>query len=126
MANAATKESPKDIDSYVLRSLLNEVESDKGDLTRIFPKNRLERMGEAGDFLINLAEVLMEPARAFGIAGLSLKVVRIVTGISRKLGVVKPDYRGPQWPFLYAFGRTPWLGDIKAIRRLLTTISRKK
>ncbi|MHB8595445.1 MAG: hypothetical protein ACYDER_01390 [Ktedonobacteraceae bacterium] len=66
--------------------------------------------------------LVFDPATAITLTGLTMNVVPIVSGISQRLGIIKPDYRGPQWPYLFRFNRTPTKYDINEVKAILDTL----
>lgn len=52
---------------------------------------------------------------AAGWTGLGTAVIPSGTGILKKLGILSAEYSGPQWPFLYAFGRAARTNELNAL-----------
>ena len=85
-----------------------------------------ERGATVGGLITGIASLFFsslafDPSTALTLTGLAMNVVPIVSGISQRLGIIKPDYRGPQWPYLVRFSRTPRKWDFREVRAILDT-----
>jgi len=92
----------------------------------ILGAGQAERGATVGGLITGIASLFFsglafDPSTAFTLTGLAINVVPIVSGISQRLGIIKPDYRGPQWPYLVRFGRTPRKWDFGEVRAILDT-----
>jgi hypothetical protein len=88
---------------------------------------RIEMITNISSLITSIASLYFtgltfDPNTAFSISSLIMDVVPIVSGISQRLGIVKADYNGPQWPYLVRFNRTPTKRDIEEVKAILDTL----
>ena len=101
----------QDIDSGVQPSALRDIVG--------IPKTRVEQSEASFGFLLSVVGLALDPSGVLGLAGMGVYIIRIVRRLAQRLGFARPDYRGPQWPFLYAFGRPPNTQELEALRTFL-------
>jgi len=117
---------PQAIDRYLLKDLKQRIEGgySKPSWSHIIvPEGRWDSLVTFGGLATSIVGFAMDPTLILGITGLILSIVPIGTGISRRLGLVRPDYHGPQWPFLYTFGAPPKSEHIMVMKRLLDELT---
>ena len=54
---------------------------------------------------VGIAEALLDELTIYGALGLATGAYGIGHGLAQKLGLASVEYSGPQWAFMYAFGR---------------------
>lgn len=80
----------------------------------ILPGDRLDRFASVAG--LALAAIAAIPGlTAVAVGGLVASAFPVGRGLLRKAGVLRPDYRGPLWPFLWHNGRPPTARQLSAI-----------
>lgn len=93
----------------------------------IIGSSRLEKMVNVGGLITGIASLFFgglafDPSTALSIGGLITNTVPILTGISGRLGILRTNYNGPQWPYLVRFNRNPKKQDIGEVKAILDTL----
>lgn len=89
---------------FVRRELRKKIEDSIPDQSW-WPKSMFQRIKMMQDWG-SLALKLIEAPTGIGtLGGLGLSVIKLAYRSLQRFGVVADDFRGPQWPFLYMFGR---------------------
>lgn len=79
------------------------------------PEARVGGSLTATGLVLAIVGFVLDPTHLLGIAGVGVGAFPMVSGICRRLGLVKPEYKGPEWPFMYAFGNRPSAQDIAKV-----------
>jgi hypothetical protein len=122
ISERAQNSMPEYLDMFLLEDILDKVTSGtKRDWKTALgiPFGSVEKSAFAGSLVLELAGLAVDPTQVSQIASVGLMVVAIGTGVSRKLGLLRPNYEGPHWPFLYAFGHQPSRREIDSVVGLL-------
>ena len=88
----------------------------------------IEKGATVGSVITGIASLffsglIFDPCTAISLTGITMSSVPIISGISQHLGIIKPNYSGPQWPYLLRFGRTPTKWDIREVTVILEVLS---
>ncbi|HEU5377379.1 MAG TPA: hypothetical protein VFV38_18305 [Ktedonobacteraceae bacterium] len=115
--------------AFMLKQLEHDIKQGQRaeDLWDIVGEDRIEKVVNVGGFITGIASLFFsslafDPSTTLSIGGLILNVVPIVTGISQRLGIVRANYTGPQWPYLVRFNKTPKRRDIGEVRAILDAL----
>jgi hypothetical protein len=66
-----------------------------------------------------IAGLTVDGPTGLAVAGVRLAAAPAGTGLLRRLGFVSREYSGPQWPFLFTFGKRATGWSINRLRRAL-------
>jgi hypothetical protein len=103
---------------YIQRELRRKVKDSIPDHSW-WPKSWFERMKVMNEWRSLAVQVVKDPTGVATLGGLGLSVIKLMYRSLQRLGMIADDYNGPQWPFLYMFGRrarskdySPLLGQL--------------
>jgi hypothetical protein len=119
----AREELPEEIENKLLNELTYRL--DDASLKNSI-KDWVRKPGDMALFVAGLAATVFElgsdgPSPT-GLVGLAIGVAPVGKGLLKLLGFISAEYDGPQWPFLYTFGRAASARKIARLRRALRTI----
>lgn len=114
------EESPRSVDHKLYRELIRSL--DDAVLENTF-RSWMANKFDAGTFSVGwttgIAGLAADGPTSLAIAGVLAGTLPIGTGILKRLGYVSAKYTGPQWPFLYTFGRKASGRRVNRLRKAL-------
>src|SRR6266545_7508783 len=118
-------ERPADLDRKVIEALHRDLEEGRFRTSWREIFGRPTTMATmVGGLATDAVGVALDPSGALSLAGLGFDVIAVVEGLLQRLGWIRPDYTGPQWPFLYAYGRKASLRRHRSMLRILDQVPR--
>jgi hypothetical protein len=64
----------------------------------------------------------MHPTEALGLGALAISTFLTGSALLARTGHISPDFTGPQWPFLYCYGKPANKRRLQEIQRCLADI----
>ena len=120
LCQSVAVEQPKALEDKISRELQRRL--DEARLGNTF-KSWAARKDDAAVFSIGLAAgiagLAVEGASALAVGGVVLGAIPVGKGLLKRLGFVAAEYNGPQWPYLYAFGKKASARRVNRLRRAL-------
>ncbi len=129
-AHLAEQYSKQDLKKFMVGQLKRDIERglQPENAWNILGPSLVEKGATVGSVITGIASLffsglVFDLSTAITLTGITMSAVPVISGISQRLGIIKPNYSGPQWPYLLRFDRTPTKWDIREVTVILEVLS---